>query len=543
MLSSKSESSKAGSDSESESSIPQGPMKSVWNGSLDDAGEEHQEFECVMYWDEEQGCLGKGVRFRDAPFNDYKSLCGTYDWVWNGYPDRDEQVHSYDGSITLELEAHADDLANIHGTITWETSGSQGERLQDAPGVVYPLWYNGGVSGDSILSTDDPDETDGSDSFGVVKFSISTSTEGTSDIKLGDIGGFVNASDSPGVNYDSLQDSILGFLEDRINLKLEFRGIRLANFFYRGYGLYSTLTLGWRCIQNEVNMASDISCVRNRRTTLKLTGVLSIGSIVHPILALEEFFRLADRRILDTYPACISTNDHSGGIESARDKPSQPRRHTDPRVFLVRLHPPQPPPTPVAPEPEEQEDVEGEDEDGDDDKPYCFCQKKSFGDMIACDGPNCPYEWFHLSCVGLKTNQLNEDASWYCDCIWTPILASVDTSKGPVTEEIIKFHLVGDMKTKFNKLVREHGCVLTREEQDLIDKTRKSLISYSSVKVTADAQKAYLAKNPKAQPKGATTEAGPSTTAKEPLQNSNGKRARDDDSVPSGSVDKKAKTT
>lgn len=37
--------------------------------------------------------------------------------------------------------------------------------------------------------------------------------------------GFVNASDSPGVNYDSLQDSILGFLEDRINLKLEFRGI------------------------------------------------------------------------------------------------------------------------------------------------------------------------------------------------------------------------------------------------------------------------------------------------------------------------------
>ncbi|KAF8876466.1 hypothetical protein CPB85DRAFT_1443837 [Mucidula mucida] len=102
------------------------------------------------------------------------------------------------------------------------------------------------------------------------------------------------------------------------------------------------------------------------------------------------------------------------------------------------------------------------------------------------------------------------------------------------------------MKTKFNKLVREHGCVpsqrrLTREEQDLVDKTRKSLISYSSVKVTADAQKAYLAKNPKAQPKGATTEAGPSTTAKEPLQNSNGKRARDDDSVPSGRWARKPK--
>ncbi len=46
-----------------------------------------------------------------------------------------------------------------------------------------------------------------------------------------------------------------------------------------------------------------------------------------------------------------------------------------------QVHPPQPPPEPVAPEPEEAEDVEGEDEDGDDDKPYCFCQKKSFGDV------------------------------------------------------------------------------------------------------------------------------------------------------------------
>ncbi|KAF9028544.1 hypothetical protein BDZ89DRAFT_1014947 [Hymenopellis radicata] len=94
-------------------------------------------------------------------------------------------------------------------------------------------------------------------------------------------------------------------------------------------------------------------------------------------------------------------------------KPAPPPQR--PSRLSRQVHPPQPPPEPVAPEPDEPEEVEGEDEDGDDDKPYCFCQKKSFGDMIACDGPNCPYEWFHLSCVGLKTNQLNEDASWYCD--------------------------------------------------------------------------------------------------------------------------------
>lgn len=37
-------------------------------------------------------------------------------------------------------------------------------------------------------------------------------------------------------------------------------------------------------------------------------------------------------------------------------------------------------------------------------------------------------------------------------------LAEVDTSSGPVTTEIIKFHLVPDMRKRFNKFVKEHGC-------------------------------------------------------------------------------------
>lgn len=32
---------------------------------------------------------------------------------------------------------------------------------------------------------------------------------------------------------------------------------------------------------------------------------------------------------------------------------------------------------------------------------YCYCNEVSFGEMVACDNPNCPREWFHLSCVGL----------------------------------------------------------------------------------------------------------------------------------------------
>lgn len=51
-----------------------------------------------------------------------------------------------------------------------------------------------------------------------------------------------------------------------------------------------------------------------------------------------------------------------------------------------QIHPPPPPPEPVHVEPEEdaegeEEGEEGEEDDAEEDnKPYCFCQKKSFGD-------------------------------------------------------------------------------------------------------------------------------------------------------------------
>ncbi|KAF7293816.1 hypothetical protein HMN09_01177400 [Mycena chlorophos] len=95
-------------------------------------------------------------------------------------------------------------------------------------------------------------------------------------------------------------------------------------------------------------------------------------------------------------------------------------------------------------------------------------------------------------------------------------LASVDTSAGPVKEEIVKFHLVPDMKKAFNKFVKEHGCTpsqrkLTREEQDKINKARKSLMIYSSVTVTQAAQQAYLAK--KSTPTQGTTPTASTATA------------------------------
>jgi hypothetical protein len=42
---------------------------------------------------------------------------------------------------------------------------------------------------------------------------------------------------------------------------------------------------------------------------------------------------------------------------------------------------------------------------------YCSCKRISFGEMIACENPNCPTEWYHFECAGL-TEAPNVD--WYC---------------------------------------------------------------------------------------------------------------------------------
>ena len=56
-------------------------------------------------------------------------------------------------------------------------------------------------------------------------------------------------------------------------------------------------------------------------------------------------------------------------------------------------------------------DADEDDEEGGDDKKYCLCHNVSYGDMVACDNDNCPYEWFHWSCVGLKSEP---NGTWYC---------------------------------------------------------------------------------------------------------------------------------
>ncbi|XP_011633378.1 inhibitor of growth protein 3 isoform X3 [Pogonomyrmex barbatus] len=42
---------------------------------------------------------------------------------------------------------------------------------------------------------------------------------------------------------------------------------------------------------------------------------------------------------------------------------------------------------------------------------YCTCNQVSYGDMVACDNSDCPFEWFHYPCVGITAPPKGK---WYC---------------------------------------------------------------------------------------------------------------------------------
>nr|CAD7205685.1 unnamed protein product [Timema douglasi] len=50
-------------------------------------------------------------------------------------------------------------------------------------------------------------------------------------------------------------------------------------------------------------------------------------------------------------------------------------------------------------------------EDDPNDPRYCICNQVSYGDMVACDNEDCPYEWFHYPCVGILAPPKGK---WFC---------------------------------------------------------------------------------------------------------------------------------
>ncbi|KAJ7640335.1 hypothetical protein DFH06DRAFT_1126979 [Mycena polygramma] len=79
-------------------------------------------------------------------------------------------------------------------------------------------------------------------------------------------------------------------------------------------------------------------------------------------------------------------------------------------------------------------------------------------------------------------------------------LKAVDTTRGPVNEVIFKFQLTRDVEMALHAFIRHHGCtmvtrILSREEQNAVDRRRKSCAQHTSVLVTPEAQAAFLNKS------------------------------------------------
>ncbi|KAH8905031.1 hypothetical protein BR93DRAFT_969857 [Coniochaeta sp. PMI_546] len=101
--------------------------------------------------------------------------------------------------------------------------------------------------------------------------------------------------------------------------------------------------------------------------------------------------------------------EHAHGHE--RNPPKPPHRH-HPTTPKDRKGPDAASSSAAAANNDEDEDaMDVEDDEAGDDKKYCLCQNVSFGDMVACDNADCPFEWFHWDCVGLKSEP---NGTWYC---------------------------------------------------------------------------------------------------------------------------------
>lgn len=42
---------------------------------------------------------------------------------------------------------------------------------------------------------------------------------------------------------------------------------------------------------------------------------------------------------------------------------------------------------------------------------FCVCRGLTVGQMVSCDNPLCPFQWFHIECVGLKSVP---EETWFC---------------------------------------------------------------------------------------------------------------------------------
>jgi hypothetical protein len=198
------------------------------------------------------------------------------------------------------------------------------------------------------------------------------------------------------LDYDLSKVLVLqGETPDAVN------GLGISHGSLSGHGSF---TLGGRNPVNQINES-----LRNAFAGATGLGVLGAGDVLplSPIgqaapAAVTDAHRNKKRRLgPSTSHTSIKLPSPAPANQYARSRLSQ---QAHPRNSPARARRA---PSSFGPD----EDAEGEDDfeengdeggDPEDKHLYCFCQKLSYGEMVACDNQECPYQWFHLPCVNMK---------------------------------------------------------------------------------------------------------------------------------------------
>lgn len=151
--------------------------------------------------------------------------------------------------------------------------------------------------------------------------------------------------------------------------------------------------------------------------------------ILHNNDKIKQFSDCRLQLLADLRMFCVNRT-NLFALRSQVDESSESKRHIDVTQSLSIISPVLPEPTAGTSSPWKTEEenacatdrnASGEDStsiipDISDDDEYadewCTCKRWKQEKMIACDGtPDCPFEWFHYSCVGIRRAPKGK---WYC---------------------------------------------------------------------------------------------------------------------------------
>lgn len=208
--------------------------------------------------------------------------------------------------------------------------------------------------------------------------------------------------------------------------------------------LESPMVSGAGPVRSKKNSADEYNVVKRRGTPVALKTSLSVPSImstnaVSPAVSEKSWTPLSSIPALDDIPPSTALTPSSSCSTTQMTPTTTPStmptfvgpesRHGRPRKLTSRVqemfkeavqrqrhhyhrsidsvHT-----ADISTEDEEVPASEEDDDEGDDSKrKWCFCNEKSYGDMVACDNKACPYQWFHYPCVNISSTPKGR---WYC---------------------------------------------------------------------------------------------------------------------------------